>query len=57
MQVRAIIEAAAAATDEGEAARVEIMVPLIAYETELEQVRELVVRAAEEAQCGSSVPM
>ena len=49
MQVRAIIEAAAAATrDEGEAAQVEIMVPLIAYETELEQVRELVVRAAED---------
>ena len=49
MQVRAIIEAAAAATAEGEGARVEIMVPLIAYETELEQVRELVVKAAEEA--------
>ena len=48
MQVRAIIEAAAAARDEGETAQVEIMVPLIAYETELEQVRELVVRAAED---------
>jgi pyruvate,orthophosphate dikinase len=49
MQVQAIIEAAtAAARDEGEAAQVEIMVPLIAYETELEQVRELVVRAAED---------
>ena len=49
MQVRAIIEAAAAAAAEGEGARVEIMLPLIAYETELEQVRELVVKAAEEA--------
>jgi pyruvate,orthophosphate dikinase len=48
MQVRAIIEAAVAATAEGEGARVEIMLPLIAYETELEQVRELVVKAAED---------
>jgi pyruvate,orthophosphate dikinase len=46
MQVRAIVEAAAAAGDEAE---VEIMLPLIAYETEFEQVRELVVRAAESA--------
>ena len=53
MQVRAIIEAAAAARDEGEAPQVEIMLPLIAYETELEQVRELVVRAAEETRRGA----
>ncbi|MGE5747298.1 MAG: pyruvate, phosphate dikinase [Solirubrobacterales bacterium] len=50
MQVRAIIEAAS--TAEGEGVRVEIMLPLIAYETELEQVREQVVKAAEETKRG-----
>jgi pyruvate, orthophosphate dikinase len=47
MQVRAIVEAAAAA---GETPEVEIMLPLIAYETELEKVRASVERAAAEAQ-------
>jgi pyruvate, orthophosphate dikinase len=47
MQVRAIVEAAAAA---GELPEVEIMLPLIAYETELETVRESVEKAAAEAQ-------
>ena len=49
MQVRAIVEAAAAVAAGGEQPEVEIMVPLIAYETELEQVRERIVRAADEA--------
>ncbi|HET8975409.1 MAG TPA: pyruvate, phosphate dikinase, partial [Solirubrobacterales bacterium] len=58
MQVRAIIEAAAHSAKGGEQPHVEIMLPLIAYETELEHVRELVVRAAEEAQreVGQEVP-
>ena len=49
MQVRAIVEAAAAVAAAGEQPEVEIMLPLIAYETELEQVRERIVRAADEA--------
>jgi pyruvate,orthophosphate dikinase len=58
MQVRAIIEAAAAVGDAGEQPEVEIMLPLIAYETELEQVREMVARAAAEAEkvAGREVP-
>jgi pyruvate,orthophosphate dikinase len=47
MQVRAIIEAAAAARDEGEA-RSGDHDSADRYETELEQVRELVVAAAED---------
>ena len=51
MQVRAIIEAAAiVARDGGEPPIVEIMLPLIAYETELDEVRELVEGAVAEAQ-------
>ena len=50
MQVRAIIEAAAAAGAGAEKPHVEIMLPLIAYETELEHVRSIVVRAADRAQ-------
>jgi pyruvate, orthophosphate dikinase len=49
MQVRAIVEAAATVAAAGEQPEVEIMLPLIAYETELEQVRERIVRAADEA--------
>jgi pyruvate,orthophosphate dikinase len=59
MQTRAIIEAAAAAAAaEGEQPHVEIMLPLIAYETELEQARDVVVQAAREAQdaVGREVP-
>ena len=58
MQVRAIVEAAAAVAAAGEQPEVEIMVPLIAYETELEQVRERIVRAADEAleRAGRGVP-
>jgi pyruvate, orthophosphate dikinase len=42
MQVRAVVEAALEVSDEGEAPRVEIMLPLIAYESELVALRELV---------------
>jgi pyruvate, orthophosphate dikinase len=49
MQVRAVIGAAARAEEAGELPRVEIMLPLVAYETELEQLRHAVVEAAEEA--------
>ncbi len=58
MQVRAIIEAAAAAGADGEKPHVEIMLPLIAYETELAYVREILVRAATAAQeeVGHEVP-
>jgi pyruvate, orthophosphate dikinase len=58
MQVKAIIEAAATVGSDGERPRVEIMLPLIAYETELEHVREIVVRAANAARgdVGHEVP-
>ncbi len=58
MQVRALIGAAAEATEAGDMPRVEIMLPLIAYETELRQVRARVVAAAEEAkrEAGREVP-
>jgi pyruvate, orthophosphate dikinase len=49
MQVRAIVQAAIAISQRGDAPRVEIMLPLIAYETELRLLRELVVRVAEES--------
>jgi pyruvate,orthophosphate dikinase len=50
MQVKAIIGAAAAAAAEGDEPEIEIMLPLIAYETELERVRAFIERAAERAQ-------
>ncbi|HEY7150370.1 MAG TPA: pyruvate, phosphate dikinase [Solirubrobacterales bacterium] len=59
MQVRAIVEAAAAvAREEGEPPHVEIMLPLIAYERELEESRTLVERAAHAAQAemGYEIP-
>jgi pyruvate, orthophosphate dikinase len=58
MQVRAIIQAAAAVGADQEKPHVEIMLPLIAYETELEHVREILVRAATAAQdeVGHEVP-
>ncbi len=49
MQVEAIVEAAAAAASAGHGPQPEIMLPLIAYETELEHVRRLVERAADRA--------
>jgi pyruvate,orthophosphate dikinase len=49
MQVRAIARAAAAVADRsGEAPRLEIMIPLVAYEKELELMRALVERTAGE---------
>ena len=49
MQVRAIVRAAEAIrSDSGAAPRVEIMVPLVAYERELERIRSLVERVAGE---------
>jgi pyruvate,orthophosphate dikinase len=58
MQVRAIVEAAVASSEAGEEPHVEIMLPLIAYEAELEHVRTMVERAAEEAQraAGREIP-
>ncbi len=58
MQVRAIIEAAASTAAEDDSPAVEIMLPLIAYEKELAEARELVVSAAEEAQreVGREIP-
>ena len=43
MQVRAVIAAAAEAAEAGDSPHVEIMIPLVAYETELRQLREHVV--------------
>ena len=58
MQVRAVIHAAAEAADAGDSPLVEIMIPLVAYETELRQLREHVVNVAEEARrvAGHPVP-
>jgi len=58
MQVRAAIRAAADAADAGDLPHIEIMIPLVAYETELRQLREHVVNVAEEARksAGSEVP-
>jgi pyruvate,orthophosphate dikinase len=49
MQVRAIVQAALAVAGRGKAPQVEVMLPLIAYETELELLRDLMVRVAEDA--------
>ncbi|MBN1527563.1 MAG: pyruvate, phosphate dikinase [Thermoleophilaceae bacterium] len=49
MQARAIVRAAeAVAKRSGEAPRLEIMIPLVAYEKELQLMRELVLRVVEE---------
>ena len=47
MQVRAVVEAALEVSAEGDAPQVEIMLPLIAYESELVALRELVDLAVE----------
>jgi pyruvate,orthophosphate dikinase len=44
MQVKAIVRAAAAVRERSEAPELEIMIPLVAYEKELEIMRELVER-------------
>ncbi len=50
MQVRAIAEAAAAVRErDGEVPRLEVMIPLIDFESELIEIRELVERVAAEA--------
>jgi len=58
MQVRALIGAAAKAAEGGTAPHIEIMLPLVAYETELEQLREVVERSAVAmtSELGSDVP-
>jgi pyruvate, orthophosphate dikinase len=48
MQVRAVIAAAAEAARAGDSPHVEIMLPLIAYETELTQLRDVVAKVADE---------
>ena len=53
MQVRAIVRGALAAAARGEAAEVEIMIPLVAYAEELRRMRELVEETiAEELEGG-----
>ena len=52
MQVRAIVRAAAAVRDRsGEAPLVEIMHPLVGFESEIKRLRELTIRTAEEEGC------
>jgi pyruvate,orthophosphate dikinase len=54
MQVRAVIGAAAEAAEAGDTPHIEIMIPLVAYETELRQLRQHVVNVAEEARRGAA---
>jgi len=54
MQVRAVIGAAAEAAAAGNTPHIEIMIPLVAYEAELRQLREHVVNVAEEARRGAA---
>ncbi len=58
MQVRAVIGAAAVAATAGDSPHIEIMIPLVAYETELRVLRKHVVDVAEETKrgMGSDVP-
>jgi pyruvate, orthophosphate dikinase len=49
MQVRAVILAAADAASGGNVPEVEVMLPLVAYEAEVEMLREIVLGAATEA--------
>ena len=49
MQTRAVIAAAAESARVGDSPHVEIMLPLVAYEAELRQLRETIVEAAEQA--------
>ncbi len=55
MQVRAIVRGALAAAGRGEAAQIEIMIPLVAYAEELRRMRELVEEVvAEELESAGS---
>jgi pyruvate, orthophosphate dikinase len=55
MQTRAVIAAAADSASAGDAPHVEIMLPLVAYESELEQLRDAVVNAADDARRAAGV--
>ncbi len=56
MQARAIVRAADAVRDEtGEAPELEIMVPLVAYEQELDVIRRLVERVADDEEAGEGI--
>ena len=58
MQVRAVLRAAKAVTERsGDAPTVEIMIPLVTYEKELELMRALVERVAEEEINGDGVEL
>ncbi len=57
MQVRAIARAAAGVARGSEAPELEIMLPLVAYEGELEELRQLVERSADEALKESGVTL
>ena len=55
MQVRAVIAAAAQAARAGDTPHIEIMLPLIAYETELTQLRDQVAEVARSAATDAGV--
>jgi len=58
MQVRAVLRAAKAVTERsGDAPTVEVMIPLVTYEKELELMRALVERVAEEELDGDGVEL
>jgi len=58
MQVRAVVAAAARAARHGASPQIEIMLPLVAYETELVQLRARMVEVAEQVrrEAGSDLP-
>jgi len=55
MQTRAVIAAAAQSSQAGDAPQVEIMLPLVAYEAELQLLRETVIEAADKAKQDAGV--
>jgi pyruvate, orthophosphate dikinase len=58
MQMRSIVRAALAVRKEsGEAPELEVMVPLVAYERELQLMRELLERVADEEEGGSDLEL
>jgi pyruvate, orthophosphate dikinase len=58
MQVKAAIAAAAEAAEAGDSPLIELMIPLVAYEAELRQLREHVINVADQAarDAGREVP-